>query len=101
MTKRKNEYCIPKGAEVKPSAVGYYNFWYPDEKKIFFTQDTLEVEPLGWSGSDVWDAVFVSSVTASKYESPIKVLWVRKKLLKDIIRAPGVREFLKKRGEKR
>jgi hypothetical protein len=97
MIKRENKYRIPAGTEVKPSALGYYNFWYPDEKKVFFARESLNIQPLNWGGSDTWSAVYVNPDTANNYESPIKVLWVRKNLLKDIIRAPAVREVLKKR----
>tara|TARA_R100001082_G_scaffold98978_1_gene67482 strand:- start:412 stop:711 length:300 start_codon:yes stop_codon:yes gene_type:complete len=99
MIRKEEQYRLPKGAEIKPSAIGYYNYWYPDEKRVFFTQEHMNVTPLGWRGSDKWDAVFVTEDTASKYESPIKVLWIRKELLKNIIRAPKVREFLKKRAK--
>ena len=96
---KEEEYRLPKGTEIKPSVIGYYNYWYPDEKRVFFTQEHVRVKPLRWTGSDKWDAVFVTADTANKYESPIKVLWVRKELLRNIIRAPKVREVLKKRAK--
>tara|TARA_R100000152_G_C6769935_1_gene195929 strand:- start:1375 stop:1689 length:315 start_codon:yes stop_codon:yes gene_type:complete len=99
LIKEGKEYRLPKGTEVKPSAIGYYNYWYPDEKRVFLTQESLKVEPIRWTGSNDWGAVYVSADTANKYESPIKVLWVRKNLLRDMTRAPKVREFLKKRAK--
>jgi len=99
MASIENKYRIPKGAEIKPSSLGYYNFWYPHEKKLFLTKESLKVQPLSWSGGGQWSAVAVELPVAGEYESPIKVLWVRKKLLKDIASAVQIRDFLKTRGK--
>ena len=99
MTSLKNQYRLPSGVEIKPSSIGYYNFWYPHEEKLFLTKKSLKVQPLSWTGGGQWSAVRVELPIADEYESPIKVLWVRKKLLKDMATAAGVREVLKMRGK--
>lgn len=95
----KNKCCIPRGVEVKPSQVGYYNYWYPSEEELFFTTESVEGELLTWRGSDKWAAVKVEKEVATKYQSPIQVLWIKKELFNDIKKAPIVRKRLKARGE--
>ena len=87
------KYRIPKGVEVKPSQVGYYNYWYPSEEEMFLTTESVEGEFLFWRGSDKWAAVKVKKEVATKYQSPIQVLWIKRE------KAPIVRKRLKERGE--
>ena len=97
----KNTYRIPKGVEVKPSQIGYYNYWYPSEDKEFLISESVEGQFLGWRGSDTWAAIKVKQEIAKKYESPIQVLWIKKELFNTIKKAPVVRTYLKSRGDEK
>ena len=93
-----NTYNIPLGAKVRPSQIGYYNFWYPDEEQEFILEKKTSCEHLNWSGSDKWTAVLVSAEDARLYKSPIRVVWVEKDLFNDVRSAPIIRERLKARA---
>ena len=80
----KIKYVIPAGSKIRPSQIGYYNFWYPHESDEYEAVASFSVEPMLWRGSDEWQAVMVSAVEANTYKSPIKVLWVKKQIIKDI-----------------
>lgn len=82
--KDKIKYIIPAGTAIRPSQVGYYNFWYPHMDLEFESYESFVVEPMSWTGSDEWAAVMVSADKAITYKSPIKVLWVKKQIIKDI-----------------
>lgn len=82
--KDKITYIIPAGVAIRPSQVGYYNFWYPHMELEFQSVESFVAQPMLWTGSDEWDAVLVSADEANIYKSPIKVLWVKKQVIKDI-----------------
>lgn len=77
-------YVIPAGSKIRPSQIGYYNFWYPHMDDEYEAVESFVGKPLGWTGSDEWDAVLVTADEANTYKSPIKVLWVKKEIIKHI-----------------
>lgn len=100
MPLEKNQYRVPTGVRIRPSELGYYNFWYPHEKQEYVSASSFVCEQLLWRGSDKWQAVLVSSEDATAYRSPIRVLWVEKNLFTDMKRAPIRRGILKERANK-
>jgi hypothetical protein len=94
------KYKVPSGAKVRPSQIGHYNFWYPHDHKETVSTASIICEQLPWYGSTAWQAVRVSLDDATQYDSPIKVLWVEKKLFNDVVKAPFIRGQLKTRADK-
>ena len=94
-------YLIPAGSKVKPSQVGYYNFWYPHTEYEYEAFHSFVGQPLYWTGSDEWDAVLVNIEEAKAYKSPIKVVWVKKEIIKDIKKKFYLKKGLVKKEEKR
>tara|TARA_A200000159_G_scaffold162829_2_gene187569 strand:- start:3941 stop:4228 length:288 start_codon:yes stop_codon:yes gene_type:complete len=82
--KEKIKYVIPAGSKVRPSQTGYYNFWYPHENDEYEAVESFCVEPISWRGSEEWQAVVVNAMEANVYKSPIKVVWVKRQIIKDI-----------------
>ena len=93
------KYRVPVGAQIKPSQIGHYNFWYPHENQEYISVSSFMCEQMLWRGSDEWEAVLVSPTEAKAYQSPIRVVWVKKSLFNDMVMAPNKREHLKKRAD--
>jgi len=93
----RQHYRVPKGSRIRPSQLGYYNFWYPDDAQEYVSEESLICEHMLWRGSETWEAVMVTTEQAKAYGSPIRVVWIEKSLFKDMARAPIRRETLKKR----
>ena len=91
-------YRAPKGIKVKPSEIGYYNYWYPHVEEESVSRESFVFEGLFWRGSSEWKAVRVSKELAKDYNSPICVIWIEADMYKRIITAPKTREDLKQRA---
>ena len=78
----KKEHILVEGTEIRISAIGYYDFWYPSEVsstlkenvvgEVATTQAKLSI------GSDFVPYV-VSLRVAKDYGSPINIIWAHKK----------------------
>ena len=75
---------ILAGTEVRTSEVGYYEYWYPSKTSHILEEDmtvrrasTSEVKH---TTTGDWMPVVVSNYVARTYGSPIRILWVRKKI---------------------
>ena len=97
----KVKYVIPAGSEVRPSQIGYYNFWYPHMEDEYEAVESFVAFPLGWTGSNEWDAVLVTAEQANTYKSPIKVVWVKKEIIKDIKKMFYLRKSLEEKEGKK
>lgn len=89
---------IPAGAKIRPSVSGYYNFWYPSEEEEYEAPISFDCQRLRWTGSGDWDAVLVSPEQARNYNSPIKVIWVKKDIIKNIQRELVFRTRMRGKG---
>ena len=78
MSERK-KIVVNVGTSYKVSQVGYYNFWYPSEDVVGRTDRVVCGEELRWlGGGDKWIPVHVTQEDASRYGSPIRVIWFLK-----------------------
>ena len=74
--------CIlAEGTEIRISAIGYYDFWYPvDTSAILKESVPVEVATTQAKLSRQGDYIpyVVSGRVAKDYGSPINILWARK-----------------------
>ena len=69
---------LPMGTEIRPSEVGYYDFWYPSPLGIILLEEVEAVPAAGrFSRVTGMTPYVVKPAVASKYGSPINVIWVK------------------------
>lgn len=75
---KKEDVLLPKGTEIRISKVGYYSFWYPDEKPIILKEDVVAhpaTTEAKFSKLGGFLPYVVSVEIADTYGSPIAILW--------------------------
>ena len=72
------------GTEVRTSEAGYYEYWYPSKVSHILEEDLMarraSTSEVKHTTTGEWMPVVVSDYVARTYGSPIRVLWVRKKI---------------------
>ena len=68
---------IPAGTTFFATETGHYNFHYPNKEKPFRSPESIQGEVLCWKTPKNWQAIYIGTSTAKRYNQKYPVIWVK------------------------
>ena len=70
---------LRSGTRIRVSEIGYYDVWYPSSTELVLKEDIVAFRATGFkiSNKSGWTPYTVEPEVASRYGSPVKIIWAK------------------------